>query len=411
MTSVANTRKTPVWRDGRAVALLLAATLTVMANATISPALPGLHRLFAADPDAALLTRLLVPAPSLSIALLAPFVGLAVDRHGRRRALLFGVVLFVVAGTAGLYLPDLRMIFVSRVVLGVAVALIMTAQTALVGDYFVGEARNALTGLQISARNFGGLVFIALAGWAAAVSPRYPFAVYGLALLILPLLWKLIVEPRRASPNPKGRDTMEAAQRPAWRLLFSGVVVAQALTNMFFFIIPTQMPFFFDTQGHDSAVMTGVALSTLMLTGGSVALAYSRIQRAIGHAGVLAAGYAAMAIGFLLLVLLQSAVLSLPGAAFVGAGYAMVSPGFVAMTLNIVPQPRRGLAGGILTASIFTGQFCSPLLSTPVVSASGYEALFLAAGAMLAVFSFAAAAYATLQQFVRLSGTDGAPVA
>ena len=139
-----------------------------MANATISPALPGLQKLFADDPNSALLTRLLVTAPSLSIALLAPFVGLAVDRIGRRILLLSGIVLFVITGSAGLYLPNLPTIFVSRFALGVAVALIMTAQTALVGDYFSGEARNALTGLQISARNFGGLVFILLAGLAAA---------------------------------------------------------------------------------------------------------------------------------------------------------------------------------------------------------------------------------------------------
>ena len=80
-----------------------------------------------------------------------------------------------------LVLPDLPTIFLSRLVLGIAVALIMTAQTALVGDYFSGEDRNALTGLQISARNFGGLVFISLAGWAATLSPRLPFAIYGLA--------------------------------------------------------------------------------------------------------------------------------------------------------------------------------------------------------------------------------------
>ncbi|WP_269931044.1 hypothetical protein [Aminobacter sp. HY435] len=70
------------------MALLLAASLTTMANATISPALPGLERLFADDPNTALLTRLLVPAPSLAVAVCAPLAGLAVDRFGRRLLLL-----------------------------------------------------------------------------------------------------------------------------------------------------------------------------------------------------------------------------------------------------------------------------------------------------------------------------------
>jgi MFS family permease len=384
MASVADARKA---EDSRAVALLMAATLTVMANAAISPALPGLQRLFAADPNAAMLTRMLVTAPSLSIALLAPLAGLAADWFGRRRLLLAGVMLFVVAGTAGLFLPDLPTIFISRIVLGVAVALIMTAQTALIGDYFAGEARSALTGLQISARNFGGLLFILLAGLVASVSPRFPFAVYGLALLVLPLMWKVINEPGRASPNRQEGPATGASNPPAWRWPFVGLVFLQALTNMFFFIMPTQLPFYFDAQGYESAMVTGVTLSVLMLTGGCLALLHSRIHRAIGYAGVFVLGYAAMAVGFLLLMISPPLVLSFAGASFIGAGYAVVSPCFVALTLNLAPPRRRGLAGGVLTASVFIGQFCSPLLSTPVIAGFGYDGLFFGAAVVLAATS------------------------
>ncbi|MEZ0171104.1 MFS transporter [Microvirga sp. TS319] len=101
-------RQTRIWRDPRAIALLMAASLTTMANATISPALPGLKRLFADDPNAAMLVRLLVPAPSLSVAIFAPFAGLIADRYGRRCMLLVGVILFVIAGCAGLLLRDLH---------------------------------------------------------------------------------------------------------------------------------------------------------------------------------------------------------------------------------------------------------------------------------------------------------------
>lgn len=390
MTSVADVTKTTVWRDSRAIALLMAATLTVMANATISPALPGLQHLFADDPHAALLTRLLVPAPSLSIALLAPLAGLAIDRFGRRILLLTGIILFVISGSAGLYLPDLSTIFMSRIVLGVAVALIMTSQTALIGDYFAGETRSALTALQISARNFGGLVFILLASWVAAVSPRFAFAVYGLALLVLPLTWMVIVEPLRVLPSQSNSQATDTGTQGSWRLQFVALVVLQSLTNMFFFIMPTQLPFFLDAQGYHSATMTGITLSVLMLTGGIAALLYTRIQRIIGYAGVFALGYAAMAVGFLLLVLSPPAMLTFAGAASVGAGYALVSPTFVAMTLNLAPAHRRGLAGGVLTASVFVGQFCSPLLSTPVILGLGYDGLFLGAVAFLTTFSAAA---------------------
>jgi len=391
MEAVLVSRQIPVWQDRRAIALLMAASLTTMANATIAPALPGLERLFAGDPNAALLTRLLVPAPSLSVALFAPFAGIAADRIGRRGLLLFGVVLFVLSGCAGLILPDLPTIFLSRLVLGIAVALIMTAQTALVGDYFSGDDRNALTGLQISARNLGGLVFILTAGWVATISPRLPFAIYGLAAAFLPLMWLVIVDPPRLSPLAGAKPANVSDQQRSWRLSLALLVLLQGATNMIFFIMPTQLSFFLDARGYDSAIMTGSALGVLMLSGGGCALLYPRIQRAIGYAGIFALGYGAMALGFLVLLLAATTPAIFAAAAAIGAGYALVSPSFVALALNLAPAQKRGLAGGILTASIFIGQFCSPLLSTPAIAGYGYASLFGSTAALLAVMTVTAA--------------------
>lgn len=376
----------PVWRDGRAIALLLAASLTTMANATISPALPGLERLFAADPNAAMLTRLLVPAPSLGVALCAPLVGLAADRFGRRRLLLAGVLLFLAAGSAGLILPNLQMIFASRLLLGAAVALIMTAQTALIGDYFTGDERSALMGLQISARNFGGLVFISLAGWVAALSPRLPFAIYGLAAAFLPLMWKVIIDLPRVVQTG-ARPVEGAKERRSWAVMLALLVLLQALTNMIFFVMPTQMPFFLEASGHGSAVMTGAVLGALMLSGGGFALLYPRIQRATGHAGLFSLGYAAMALGFALLLFARAPLPLFAAAAAIGMGYALVSPSFVALALKLTPPRERGLGGGILTASIFIGQFCSPLLGTPLIARYGYDALFCGSAVLLTVMA------------------------
>ncbi|WID96339.1 MFS transporter [Bosea vestrisii] len=387
MEAILATKQIPIWQDRRAIALLMAASLTTMANATIAPALPGLERVFADDPNAALLTRLLVPAPSLAVAICAPLAGLAADRIGRRKLLLVGVVLFVISGCAGLLLPNLPAIFLSRLVLGVAVALIMTAQTALIGDYFSGDDRNALTGLQISARNLGGLVFILTAGWAAAISPRLPFAIYGLAAAFLPLMWLVIVDPPRLSRAAGAALADAGGDRSPWRLLFASLVLLQAVTNMIFFIMPTQLSFFLDAQGYDSAIMTGTALGVLMLSGGGFALLYPRIQRAVGYAGIFALGYGAMAVGFLLLVTAAATPAIFAAVAAIGAGYALVSPSFIALALNLAPMQKRGLAGGILTASIFIGQFCSPLLSTPLIAGYGYPALFGGTAVLLAAMT------------------------
>jgi MFS family permease len=387
MASTTIPRQTQVWQDPRAIALLMAASLTTMANATISPALPGLERLFGEDPNAGMLVRLLVPAPSISVAVFAPFAGFVADRYGRRRMLLAGVILFVITGCAGLFLPDLPTIFASRLVLGLAVALIMTAQTALIGDYFTGDDRSALSGLQISARNFGGLVFILLAGWFAVISPRLPFVIYGFAAVFLPLMWKVITDPQRTSPIAPPHQEDGSSNSSPRVLVFALLVLLQAVTNMIFFVIPTQLSFFFAAASYSSPVMTGSALGILMLSGGSLALLYGRIQRAIGYVGVFALGYGAMALGFVLLALAATPSAWFVAAAAVGAGYALVSPSFVTLALGLAPLRWRGVAGGVLTASVFVGQFCSPLLSTSLIATHGYEGLFYITSSLAAAIA------------------------
>ncbi|WP_089176005.1 MFS transporter [Bosea sp. AS-1] len=391
MENIDTERERAIWRDPRAIALLMAASLTTMANATISPALPGIERLFGADPNAAMLTRLLVPAPSLAVAISAPIIGLVADRLGRRMLLLAGTILFVLSGCAGLVLPDLRTIFASRLVLGLAVALIMTAQTALIGDYFTGHARNALTGLQISARNFGGLVFISLAGWVAALSPRLPFAIYGLAILFLPLMWRVIIDPEPRSSAAAAMPGESNERSGSWSAPLALLALLQAATNMVFFLMPTQISFFLAMRGYASPATTGAMLGLLMVSGGCLALLYPRIQRAGGYAGIFFLGYGSMALGFLLLPLAGTEPLLFLAAAAIGAGYALVSPSFIALALNLAPPAARGLAGGILTASVFIGQFCSPLASTPLIDGHGYQALFHGTALLLATMALVAA--------------------
>ncbi|NSY40573.1 MFS transporter [Leisingera sp. ANG59] len=382
-----------LWRQPQALALLMAASLTVMANATISPALAGLEQEFADVPDAGFLVRLLVTAPSLGVMLTAPLAGWLTDRSGRRRVLLAGLWLFLLCGTAGFYLPGLQLMLASRFGLGIAVGLIMTAQTALIGDYFAGARRLALTGLQISARNFGGLLFIGTAGLAATLSPRLPFLIYGLAVLCLYTVWRHAPEPRRSG---SGAGQAEARGHPAWLPLVIAVSALQMLTNGLFFMMPTQLPFFFAAQGLNSALMTGAGLGLLSLCGGFAALCYGRLKSRLPHAAIFALGYGALALGFTVLAQQGSAALSLAGAMAVGTGYATVSPGFVAIALALTPSARRGTAGAILTASVFCGQFLSPFFTTPAIERWGYGGAFGMAAAAVALMALAALAAALL---------------
>ncbi|POF29206.1 MFS transporter [Roseibium marinum] len=385
----------PLWLDAAAIGLLMTATLKIMANATISPALPALEASFSDDPGAAYLTRFLVSAPSLSVVLVAPFAGMVADRIGRARLLLAGVLLFVVSGSAGAYLPDLFSILASRLLLGVAVAMVMTAQVALVGDMFTGAQRSAFMGWQTAAINFSGFLYIGFAGYLAGLSPRLPFFVYALPVVLLPFLVLILRnEKRPAASAGRPSELPGGTAVGRWFLPAALTGLLTMVTVMLFFLMPSQLPFYLDRNGFDAASATAIGLGALTLTGGVVAFTFRRISERLGLAVTFGLGFLLMGCGFAALSGAALWALILAGAALVGAGYALVQPGFLMLALQVAPPARRGSVAGVVTTAMFLGQVISPLALTPVIQGFGFAAVYLGAAAALCMLAVASVVFA-----------------
>jgi MFS family permease len=118
------------------IVLLLASTLTAMATAAIAPALPEIKIYFQNVPNIEILVRLTLTIPAFSIAMGAPFMGVIIDKWGRKNLLIVSTILYGVTGSSGFYLNSLLLIFIGRFLLGVAVAGIMTTSTTLIVDYY-----------------------------------------------------------------------------------------------------------------------------------------------------------------------------------------------------------------------------------------------------------------------------------
>lgn len=379
-----------IFRDRRAVALLLSSTLTVMSNAIISPALPGIRDAYADTPNVELLTRLLVAAPSLLVALFAPFAGMLADRFGRRRQLLLGVGLFGLCGSAGFWLPDMYSLFASRLILGLGVAMIMTAQTALVGDYFEGETRGRFMGLQMAATNFGGLILIAFAGLLANHGPFLPFALYAVALLFLPFLVLSLTEPDRAAA---GHGAAQGSRgEPGWIRLLVASVILCALTFITFYIVPTQSAFYLPTIGYSDPGSAALLLMSMTFAAGVTSLGYGRLRHWLGRARIMGLGFGLMALAFVVLSFAHHLAPAAGSILIMGAGAGLIFPTMLSVALEVAPADRRGMAAGALTMAIFLGQFISPFVSLPLVSHYGFSSTFLVYAVILAVCALCALA-------------------
>jgi MFS family permease len=372
----------------RNATLLFVSTLTIMSGATISASLPGIAARFADVENVALLSRLVLTLPAVFIALFSPAAGFLVDRFGRKPLLTVSLALFAIAGASGLVLDTLPGLLVGRAVLGLAVGGIMTATTALVGDFFQGPARDRYMGLQQAFVGVGGTLFLTGGGFLAEVHWRGPFLIYTVAILLVPAALAFLPEPRRARPASlaTGEGALDGHATALLALLF----LAAAVNMIAFYMIPTQLPFYLESLGFSAPSLAGTAIGAGQLVGVVSALAFAPFRRLAGIMGVFGLGFVSAGLSFLLLSSAESYAGVLAAMAVSGVCMGTIMPNFAAAAMLLAPPARRGRVSGLLVSSIFAGQFLSPLVSQPLIATSGYDGAYAIIGSVVLVFGVAA---------------------
>lgn len=369
--SIAEAGPVPARDPGSAsvVVLLMCSMMTVMAGATISPSLPQMVRAFQGTPNADVLVRLVITITSLAIALTATPVGALADRVGRLPILITGIALYVIAGTGGLWIDDLTVLLASRVLLGIAVAAIMTSASALIGDYFDGPKRAKILGWQGSAMGFGGVVFITLGGLLAQTGWRGPFWVYAIPIFLLIAVPMVLHEPARAPRRAPGEAAEKEPQHQRYMLYGSAFLLMAG-----FYAIPVQMPFLLAERGYTDPQIAGMALGTVTLVSATASLNFGAITRRVRPGLVVPLAALTAGIGVLLAGLATSLPVTFAALAIAGFGLGLTMPGMTSFLMRITPRARLGRVMGGYTTAIFLGQFASPLMLQPMISAGGTAA-------------------------------------
>ena len=363
----------------RAIAILSASSLTLFALAAVAPSLPAIERAYTDVPDAALLTRMVLTITALFIALSAPISGMFVDRIGRKPVLLSALVVYVVSGTAGIWLEGLIEILVSRAILGIAAGMILTAATTLIGDFYDGEARNRMAGLQVSMMVFAVAGGTTVAGMLAETDWRLPFYLYALALVVLPLVLLGIREPARSISS--GQTGGDAAGTPRKAFLGAAVIYALIWLSMVStFIIPSQMPFLLPEIGISAAFLAGISIAIFNAVAASIAIFFRRLRDRFDINIILAGCFLFLGAGLLLAATAQALPQAMLGMVFAGIGFGPLMPTFFAWLLAIAPVSLRGRFVGGLTFFQFFGLFASPLYSQPIADRIDMTGAFAVTG-------------------------------
>jgi MFS family permease len=378
--------------------LLLASSLTVMSGATVSPSLPAMKQQFeSAIADADLrttLVKLVITLPALFVVIGSPIAGLIVDRFGRKPLLLLTAILYGFAGSSGLYLESLPAILIGRAFLGLAVSGVMVSATTLIADYYSGLARAAFMGLQAGFMGLGGVVFLTLGGALAQQNWHYPFGIYLFAWPIAILVLAFISEPDRSNVSQPNIGTETEPVKQSTPVGMMAIVYGfTTLSQIAFYLIPVQLPFFLDGLVKALPSQSGMAIAFCTLFSAIASLTYGKLKQQMEFVTFLPIIFGFMGIGYLLIGQSSNWAQVLTGLAISGMGLGILMPNMSVWLSSAIPDAMRGRALGGLSTAMFLGQFLSPIVTQPLTKSMGLGGTYALTGGSLVIVALGFAVF------------------
>jgi len=363
--------------------ILLGSTMSVMAGASIAPALPEMKAYFQDLENAEMLVKIMLTVPSLFIALFSPLAGIVLDKFGRKAPLILATILYGVAGTSGFFLNDLYAILVGRAFLGISVAVIMVGYITVAGDLFSGAKLNKFMGLQASFMSFGGVLFLMVGGFLADIHWHHPFLIYLFAFIILPGLVLFLKETKRVGAIRKKANLFvtEVFHKtvPVYIIAFLGMTL--------FLMIPVQLPFLLKETNVISNTNVGLLMSMWIFFSAITSLAYKRVRAKLNFYEIFSLAFLIWCIGYLGLAASDDTVIIIVALALAGIGNGLVLPNTKVLLITLIPEEFRARAVGVLTMGFYFGQFFSPIIFSFAVYDATIQLGFLVYGMFMLLLS------------------------
>ena len=304
-------------------------------------------------------------AYSLAAVVTRPQVGRLTDAHGRRRYLVLGSTLLGLSGLALLLPSSYPAVIAVRLVQGLAGACFYTAASAVATD-LAPDHRRAQYISRFSLFLYSGFAVGPFVGewlsrahgfrwtWGVAAACSAAAAVIG---------WQLPVGDRHPVA-PMRRALHPAAVGPGLVLLTmaSGYVT-----------ITTFAPLFAGRMGLGSG---GPLYTTFAVTIIGFRLVTGRLADRFGRVAVALPGVVAGLVAFAAMAAVPRPAVAFAGVALFGAGFAVVFPSLMALTVDRVDERERGEALGSYTAFFDVGGSTSGYVVGAVADQAGFGAAF-----------------------------------
>jgi len=370
--------------------IALSVFLVIAATNIVTPLLPAIRDDFGVSITTAGivvgsygLARLLTDMP-------ASFI---IDAVGKGRVTLIGAVLLVAASLLGLWAPTVEALIASRVVAGVAVALVSTTAMSALAATATNAQRGKVMSLFHVANNTG-IAFYPMVGGivGTAFGWRTTFGITAVLALVAGAVLLPVLRRVQARGDAGGRGggegrVLHGRERVIAIAAIDYGVVANMINRHGF--RNTVLPLYAATALGLGGVSIATAIALMSITGLMVATPGGMMSDRFGRRRIITAGLAAVAVGDLAFLFTGDLATFLIFAALIGFG-DFFSSSQTALLSEVVPSRHRTkvLAGYRFSADV--GAFLGPVILAAVMDLGSAQAAVVLAAAILLSASLAA---------------------
>jgi MFS family permease len=359
--------------------------LGALALMAITSVLPRIEAELGQRPSDSLLVKQLVGVVSLTMVIGAPLAGFLVDRVGLRVVLVLSALVYAVAGTAGLYLDGLPLLVVSRAFVGIAAAAIQITSITLINTRLPVEQRARWMGAHIAVAMIGTIIVHPLAGFLGEIGWRWPFALYAVGLLMVPvaLFDRSPSEAGQTLATP-AKDRPDAETRRKARLL-SWFPLRYAVLALFIggisYVPMVYIPFLLRAHGMESPSLISLVLTADSIAGAIMAMLYGRARRRLSSNGAFAFSFAMTAAGTFVAAISPTIVGVVTGLLIFGFGVGWFIANLMTALGVAVSRAQQGRAVGLVKASHFLSAPLCIMVMEPFARAHGPASAMLVVSA------------------------------
>ncbi|MDB5736400.1 MAG: transporter [Sphingomonas bacterium] len=370
----------PVRRFLGIAALALGTALIGIMLTVVIPILPNIAAETAHGGGGRFPIQLLIAMPMLGLVIGGLLSTVLFARVSARTVFLGALLLFAAVGAFGA-VADMRMLVISRLVIGMICACLGAASTALIGERVSRERRARVLGIQTAASSILAIGAMLLSGRVAdAAGWRSSFLIFPAFAIVI-----FVIALFCSSPSPvRPKVTTLLAKGGNWPAVFKlwPIYLFVVAVNVTAFTTSSQASFVLADEGITSSIGRAQVMSLNQIMIVIAAISFPFVRGWVGSRFMPALILLVMGAGLVMLGAnsgLTSAALAL---AVLGTGNGWLFPYQSSLLLQRAPGAVRGQAAGLMVSSQFLADAINPLMLAPIIAAVGLKTTIASVGVL-----------------------------